>query len=77
MRRVGTAPRTVRGRIGGYHPGLRGISRSYLEASRRSRAGASFRPDPCAPGTTSSFRSGHGPRTRALPNALSFTALAA
>jgi DNA-binding PucR family transcriptional regulator len=35
----------VRAGIGGYHPGLRGISRSYLEAQQAIEAGRKLRPE--------------------------------
>jgi sugar diacid utilization regulator len=43
--RSGTARARVRAGIGGYHPGLRGISRSYLEAQQALEAGRKLRPD--------------------------------
>ena len=45
MRRSGTARARVRAGIGGYHPGLRGISRSYLEAQQAIEAGRKLRPE--------------------------------
>src|SRR4030081_467347 len=39
VKRSGTARARVRAGIGGYHPGLRGISRSYLEAQQAIEAG--------------------------------------
>jgi PucR family transcriptional regulator, purine catabolism regulatory protein len=46
--RSGTARARVRAGIGGYHPGLRGISRSYLEAQQAIEAGRKLRPDTVA-----------------------------
>jgi DNA-binding PucR family transcriptional regulator len=43
--RSGPAKARVRAGIGGYHPGLRGISRSYLEAQQAIEAGRKLRPD--------------------------------
>ena len=40
--------RGVRAGIGGYHPGLHGISRSYLEAQQAFEAGRKLRPDSIA-----------------------------
>ena len=40
-----TARARVRAGIGGYHPGLRGISRSYLEAQQAIEAGRKLRPE--------------------------------
>jgi sugar diacid utilization regulator len=45
MRRSGAARARVRAGIGGYHPGLRGISRSYLEAQQAIEAGRKLRPE--------------------------------
>jgi sugar diacid utilization regulator len=45
VKRSGTARARVRAGIGGYHPGLRGISRSYLEAQQALEAGRKLRPD--------------------------------
>jgi DNA-binding PucR family transcriptional regulator len=45
MKRSGTARARVRAGIGGYHPGLRGISRSYLEAQQAIEAGRKLRPE--------------------------------
>jgi sugar diacid utilization regulator len=45
IKRSGTARARVRAGIGGYHPGLRGISRSYLEAQQAIEAGRKLRPD--------------------------------
>jgi DNA-binding PucR family transcriptional regulator len=45
VKRSGTARARVRAGIGGYHPGLRGISRSYLEAQQAIEAGRKLRPD--------------------------------
>src|SRR5258705_2578928 len=45
MRRSGTARARVRAGIGGYHPGLRGISRSYLEAQQALEAGRKLGPE--------------------------------
>lgn len=46
--RSGPARARVRAGIGGYHPGLRGISRSYLEAQQAIEAGRKLRPDAVA-----------------------------
>ncbi|HEX2682049.1 MAG TPA: helix-turn-helix domain-containing protein, partial [Candidatus Dormibacteraeota bacterium] len=43
--RSGPAKARVRAGIGGYHPGLHGISRSYLEAQQAIEAGRKLRPD--------------------------------
>jgi sugar diacid utilization regulator len=43
--RSGTARARVRAGIGGFHPGLRGISRSYLEAQQAIETGRKLRPD--------------------------------
>src|SRR2546427_4509051 len=43
--RSGAARARVRAGIGGYHPGLRGISRSYLEAQQAIEASRELRPD--------------------------------
>src|SRR5713226_2617971 len=48
--RSGTARARVRAGIGGYHPGLRGISRSYLEAQQAIEAGRKLRPEALAHG---------------------------
>src|SRR6267143_4790163 len=48
--RSGTARARVRAGIGGYHPGLRGISRSYLEAQQAIEAGRKLRPEAVAHG---------------------------
>jgi sugar diacid utilization regulator len=45
VKRSGTARARVRAGIGGYHPGLRGISRSYLEAQQAIEVGRKLRPD--------------------------------
>src|SRR5260370_1131954 len=45
VNRSGSARARVRAGIGGYHPGLRGISRSYLEAQQAIEAGRKLRPD--------------------------------
>jgi sugar diacid utilization regulator len=45
MARSGTARARVRAGIGGFHAGLRGVSRSYLEAQQASEAGRKLRPD--------------------------------
>src|SRR6202048_2555975 len=50
INRSGTARARVRAGIGGYHPGLRGISRSYLEAQQAIEAGRKLRPDAVAHG---------------------------
>jgi DNA-binding PucR family transcriptional regulator len=44
VKRSGTSRARVRAGIGGYHPGLRGISRSYLEAQQAIEAGRKLRP---------------------------------
>jgi sugar diacid utilization regulator len=43
--RSGNVRARVRAGIGGYHPGLHGISRSYLEAQQAIEAGRKLRPD--------------------------------
>jgi sugar diacid utilization regulator len=43
--RSGTARARVRAGIGGFHPGLRGISRSYLEAQQAIETGRKLRPE--------------------------------
>ena len=43
--RSGTAHARVRAGIGGYHTGLRGVSRSYLEAQQALEAGRKLRPE--------------------------------
>jgi DNA-binding PucR family transcriptional regulator len=43
--RSGQLRARVRAGIGGYHPGLHGISRSYLEAQQAIEAGRKLRPD--------------------------------
>ncbi|HKW58583.1 MAG TPA: helix-turn-helix domain-containing protein [Candidatus Dormibacteraeota bacterium] len=43
--RSGALRARVRAGIGGYHPGLHGISRSYLEAQQAIEAGRKLRPD--------------------------------
>ncbi len=43
--RSGAAKARVRAGIGGHHPGLHGISRSYLEAQQAIEAGRKLRPD--------------------------------
>lgn len=43
--RSGTVRARVRAGIGGYHPGLHGIARSYLEAQQAIEAGRRLRPD--------------------------------
>jgi purine catabolism regulator len=48
--RSGSARARVRAGIGGYHAGLRGISRSYLEAQQAIEAGRKLRPDAIAHG---------------------------
>jgi sugar diacid utilization regulator len=48
VNRSGPAQARVRAGIGGYHPGLRGISRSYLEAQQAIEAGRKLRPDAVA-----------------------------
>ena len=45
VKRSGTARARVRAGIGGYHPGLRGISGSYLEAQQALEVGRKLRPD--------------------------------
>ena len=45
VKRSGTARARVRAGIGGYHPGLRGISRSYLEAQQAIEVGRKLRPE--------------------------------
>jgi sugar diacid utilization regulator len=50
VRRSGAARARVRAGIGGYHAGLRGISRSYLEAQQAIEAGRKLRPDTVAHG---------------------------
>src|SRR3989441_7334961 len=45
VKRSRPAPARGRAGIGGYHPGLRGISRSYLEAQQAIEAGRKLRPD--------------------------------
>jgi sugar diacid utilization regulator len=45
VKRSGTARARVRAGIGGFHSGLRGISRSYLEAIQAIEAGRKLRPD--------------------------------
>ena len=45
VNRSGPARARVRAGIGGYHPGLRGISRSYLEAQQAIEAGRKLRPE--------------------------------
>jgi sugar diacid utilization regulator len=45
LKRSGSARARVRAGIGGYHPGLRGISRSYLEAQQAIEAGRKLHPD--------------------------------
>src|SRR6202165_4910165 len=44
IKRSGSARARVRAGIGGYHPRLRGIARSYLEAQQAMRAGRKRRP---------------------------------
>src|SRR6202162_5042027 len=44
-KRSGTARARVRAGIGGYHPGLRGISGSYLEAQQALEVGRKLRPE--------------------------------
>ena len=46
--RAGQLGARVRAGIGGYHPGLHGISRSYLEAQQAFEAGRKLRPDSIA-----------------------------
>lgn len=48
--RSGPARARVRAGIGGYHAGLRGISRSYLEAQQAIEAGRKLRPEAVAHG---------------------------
>ena len=48
VNRSGPAQARVRAGIGGYHPGLRGISRSFLEAQQAIEAGRKLRPDAIA-----------------------------
>ena len=48
LKRSGTARTRVRAGIGGYHAGLRGISRSYLEAQQAIDVGRKLRPDAVA-----------------------------
>ena len=48
--RSGAVRARVRAGIGGYHPGLHGISRSYLEAQQAIEAGRKLRPDAIAHG---------------------------
>ncbi|HTE84059.1 MAG TPA: helix-turn-helix domain-containing protein [Dehalococcoidia bacterium] len=48
--RSGPARARVRAGIGGYHPGLRGISRSYLEGQQAIEAGRKLRPEAVAHG---------------------------
>ena len=43
--RSGTARARLRAGVGGYHPGLRGISRSYLEAQQALEAGRKLAPE--------------------------------
>ncbi|MEO8745173.1 MAG: helix-turn-helix domain-containing protein [Candidatus Dormiibacterota bacterium] len=43
--RSGAVRARVRAGVGGYHPGLRGISRSYLEAQQAIEAGRKLRPE--------------------------------
>ena len=43
--RSGASRARVRAGIGGYHPGLRGVSRSYLEAQQAIEAGRKLRPE--------------------------------
>jgi sugar diacid utilization regulator len=50
VNRSGTARARVRAGIGGYHAGLRGISRSYLEAQQAIEAGRKLRPEAVAHG---------------------------
>jgi DNA-binding PucR family transcriptional regulator len=44
-KRSGAVRARVRAGVGGYHPGLRGISRSYLEAQQAIEAGRKLRPE--------------------------------
>jgi sugar diacid utilization regulator len=48
--RSGSLKARVRAGIGGYHPGLHGISRSYLEAQQAIETGRKLRPDAVAHG---------------------------
>src|SRR5690348_512859 len=48
--RSGSVRARVRAGIGGYHPGLHGISRSYLEAQQAIEAGRKLNPDAIAHG---------------------------
>ncbi|MFI5282257.1 MAG: PucR family transcriptional regulator [Candidatus Dormibacterales bacterium] len=48
VRRSANARAHVRAGIGGYHPGLRGVSRSYLEAQQAIDVGRKLRPDAVA-----------------------------
>ena len=48
--RSGSVRARVRAGIGGYHPGLHGISRSFLEAQQAIEAGRRLRPDAIAHG---------------------------
>ena len=50
MKRSGALKARLRAGIGGYHPGLRGISRSYLEAQQAIETGRKLRPDATAHG---------------------------
>lgn len=50
VRRSGPVKARVRAGIGGYHSGLRGISRSYLEAQQAIETGRKLRPDAVAHG---------------------------
>ncbi len=50
VNRSGAARARVRAGIGGYHAGLRGISRSYLEAQQAIEAGRKLRPEAVAHG---------------------------
>jgi sugar diacid utilization regulator len=45
VNRSGAVRARVRAGIGGYHPGLRGVSRSYLEAQQALEAGRKLRPE--------------------------------
>ena len=45
LARSGASRARVRAGIGGYHPGLRGVSRSYLEAQQAIEAGRKLRPE--------------------------------
>jgi sugar diacid utilization regulator len=45
VKRSGTARARVRAGIGGHHPGLHGVSRSYLEAQQAIEVGRKLRPD--------------------------------